>query len=297
MALRQYLQKGGFMWADDFWGEYAWRHWERELRKVLPASEYPIIDVPMNHSIFHSLFDAKRFPQIPSIGWVYSGTTSERGPDSATRTCARRRRSEGAHHRLHLAQHRFRRLVRARVGRPDLLLQFFGGRLRDRHQHPAIRDDALIVATLFVNNSSQISQHQQEPVHLVGQVILFVLLPRLIAIRNGDIGVSICKTSTFMAVPLFVHAPRVLLSQLPAVLRWADRVAHRQLDFDDGHELARLPADRFGDAARRCRVCRTISGLRPRAFCGRVSRSMGPSSRAGRDADLSRCCSRSRWPI
>jgi len=83
-ALREYLQKGGFIWADDFWGSYAWSHWERELRKVLPASEYPIIDVPMNHSIFHTLFDSKRFPQIPSIGWVYSGTTSERGADSAT---------------------------------------------------------------------------------------------------------------------------------------------------------------------------------------------------------------------
>ena len=83
-ALREYLQKGGFIWADDFWGTYAWSHWEREVRKVLPASEYPIIDVPMNHSIFHTLFDAKRFPQIPSIGWIYSGTTSERGADSAT---------------------------------------------------------------------------------------------------------------------------------------------------------------------------------------------------------------------
>ena len=38
----------------------------------------------MNHSIFHTLFDAKRFPQIPSIGYIYSGTTSERGADSAT---------------------------------------------------------------------------------------------------------------------------------------------------------------------------------------------------------------------
>ena len=83
-ALREYLQKGGFIWADDFWGSYAWKHWERSLRKILPASEYPIVEVPMNHSIFHTLFDAKRFPQIPSIGWVYSGTTSERGSDSAT---------------------------------------------------------------------------------------------------------------------------------------------------------------------------------------------------------------------
>ena len=84
LALRSYLQKGGFLWADDFWGEYAWRVFEREIRKALPPSEYQIIDVPMNHSIFHTLFDAKRFPQIPSIGWIYSGTTSERGPDSAT---------------------------------------------------------------------------------------------------------------------------------------------------------------------------------------------------------------------
>src|SRR5215210_5887974 len=27
--LRQYLLKGGFLWADDFWGEYAWQIWER----------------------------------------------------------------------------------------------------------------------------------------------------------------------------------------------------------------------------------------------------------------------------
>jgi hypothetical protein len=83
-ALRNYLLKGGFLWADDFWGEYAWSHWERELRKVLPSGQYPITDVPLNHSIFHTLFDVKRFPQIPSIGWTRSGTTSERGADSAT---------------------------------------------------------------------------------------------------------------------------------------------------------------------------------------------------------------------
>lgn len=82
-ALRSYLLKGGFLWADDFWGERAWSLWEREIRKVLPPSEYPISDVPLNHSMFRSLFDVKRFPQIPSIGWTYSGTTSERGYDSA----------------------------------------------------------------------------------------------------------------------------------------------------------------------------------------------------------------------
>src|SRR5687767_1717767 len=46
-ALRTYLLKGGFLWADDFWGSYEWQNWETELRKVLPPSEYPIVDVPM----------------------------------------------------------------------------------------------------------------------------------------------------------------------------------------------------------------------------------------------------------
>ena len=28
VGLRKYLQTGGFLWADDFWGEYAWSYWE-----------------------------------------------------------------------------------------------------------------------------------------------------------------------------------------------------------------------------------------------------------------------------
>ena len=32
--LRDYLLKGGFLWADDFWGSYAWEVWVRELAKV-----------------------------------------------------------------------------------------------------------------------------------------------------------------------------------------------------------------------------------------------------------------------
>src|SRR3990170_886960 len=34
-ALRAYLQKGGFLWADDAWGSYAWDHWLTQLRRVL----------------------------------------------------------------------------------------------------------------------------------------------------------------------------------------------------------------------------------------------------------------------
>ena len=83
--LREYLLKGGFLWADDFWGTWAWQVWAREIGKALPASEYPIVDVPLTHPIFHQQFDVKRVIQIPSINaWRgMGGGTSERGADSA----------------------------------------------------------------------------------------------------------------------------------------------------------------------------------------------------------------------
>ena len=83
--LRTYLLKGGFLWVDDFWGSYAWQIWETEIRKVFPeAVEYPIVDLPPRHALFHTMFDLKGVPQIPGIGtWLASGTTSERGADSA----------------------------------------------------------------------------------------------------------------------------------------------------------------------------------------------------------------------
>ena len=84
-ALRTYLQRGGFLWADDFWGEYAWAHWENEIRKALPSSDYPLFDVPLDHQLFHMLYDVREVAQIPSIGFWYgsNGGTSERGRDSA----------------------------------------------------------------------------------------------------------------------------------------------------------------------------------------------------------------------
>jgi hypothetical protein len=44
--LRAYLLKGGFIWVDDFWGEWAWAQWVEEIHRVLPPNEYPIRVVP-----------------------------------------------------------------------------------------------------------------------------------------------------------------------------------------------------------------------------------------------------------
>jgi hypothetical protein len=80
--LRAYLTKGGFLWVDDFWGTEAWEQWSSEIGRVLP--EYPIVDVPPDHPIFHSLYQVSEVPQVTSINfWRRSGgVTSERGPDS-----------------------------------------------------------------------------------------------------------------------------------------------------------------------------------------------------------------------
>jgi hypothetical protein len=84
--LRDYLLKGGFLWADDFWGDYAWDYWESMIRKALPSSTYPIVDVPRDHAIFHQVLNAQEVPQIPGIGywdgrdrtWERPGTERDR---------------------------------------------------------------------------------------------------------------------------------------------------------------------------------------------------------------------------
>ena len=84
--LRDYLLKGGFLWVDDFWGSRSWNQWAGEIAKVLPPSEYPIKDLPLDHQVFKTMFNIQEIPQISNIHfWRWSGgaTTSERGQDSA----------------------------------------------------------------------------------------------------------------------------------------------------------------------------------------------------------------------
>jgi hypothetical protein len=78
--LRAYLEKGGFLWVDDFWGPYAWDNWVDNISKVLPPGQYPIRDIESGHAIRRMLFEFKELPQIPSINfWNQSGgQTSER---------------------------------------------------------------------------------------------------------------------------------------------------------------------------------------------------------------------------
>lgn len=84
-ALRDYLRKGGFLWVDDFWGSRAWAVWTEQIAKALPSGQYPIVDLPLDHPLFHILYDMREIPQTPSINFWFDtgGQTSERGVDSA----------------------------------------------------------------------------------------------------------------------------------------------------------------------------------------------------------------------
>ena len=83
--LREYFLKGGFMWVDDFWGEYEWENWAVQLSRVLDPKEYPIVDVPTTHALFRTHFNLESMPQVPSINrWRgMGGGTSELGEESA----------------------------------------------------------------------------------------------------------------------------------------------------------------------------------------------------------------------
>ena len=78
--LREYLLKGGFVFASDYWGDWAKEQFDQQIGLALPPGQYPTIDLPLDHSIWHTLFDVKRVPQMPSIqSWRRSGGNTDRG--------------------------------------------------------------------------------------------------------------------------------------------------------------------------------------------------------------------------
>jgi hypothetical protein len=75
-ALRRYLTNGGFLMVDDFWGEDEWYNFYREIRRVFPDRQP--VELPLEHPIFHCVYDLKEKPQIPAIGQAFGGRNSGR---------------------------------------------------------------------------------------------------------------------------------------------------------------------------------------------------------------------------
>ena len=74
VALRRYLLNGGFLMVDDFWGVAEYENFAEQIKRVFPDRDP--VELPLEHPIFHCVFDLKEKPQIPSINIAlrYKGT-------------------------------------------------------------------------------------------------------------------------------------------------------------------------------------------------------------------------------
>lgn len=79
VALRKYCLNGGFLWVDDFWTDYEWDVFHENLRRVFPDREFE--ELPLEHPIFHCVYEFKVKPQVPSIHAWYNGLSAERGTE------------------------------------------------------------------------------------------------------------------------------------------------------------------------------------------------------------------------
>jgi len=70
-SLRHYLLNGGFMMVDDFWSDDEYDNFADELKRVFPNKN--LQELPLEHEIFHCVYDLKKKPQIPSINAALYG--------------------------------------------------------------------------------------------------------------------------------------------------------------------------------------------------------------------------------
>ena len=66
-SLREYLLRGGFLFCDSFFGTRDWLIFEESLRRVFP--DRPIIDVPQDHPIFHTVSDLPEMADVQIPNW------------------------------------------------------------------------------------------------------------------------------------------------------------------------------------------------------------------------------------
>jgi hypothetical protein len=70
--LREYLDRGGFLMVDDFWGEHQWSIFTDSMLRVFP--DRPIVELAEDHELLHVLYDLDQRTQIPGRGGQRPGT-------------------------------------------------------------------------------------------------------------------------------------------------------------------------------------------------------------------------------
>jgi hypothetical protein len=77
-GLRSYLDAGGLLMLDDFWGSREWANVEHQLRRVFP--DRPIVDMPEDHVFFRAHYTIdEELIQVPGFGGgIYGRETFQR---------------------------------------------------------------------------------------------------------------------------------------------------------------------------------------------------------------------------
>lgn len=71
-ALKRYLQCGGFLWVDDFWGNAEWNNFVRNVETL--DSNWRLRRIPADHPILTIVYPLSECPQVPArIFYAQSG--------------------------------------------------------------------------------------------------------------------------------------------------------------------------------------------------------------------------------
>ena len=82
--LREYLERGGYLFVDDFWGGWQKENFVNQMRKVFPDRE--LEELPLTHPVFHTFYDLDTVMQIPNVGiGCYGGPTWQEPDDKEPR--------------------------------------------------------------------------------------------------------------------------------------------------------------------------------------------------------------------
>ena len=63
-GLERYLQRGGFLWVDDFWGQAEWTSFMRNIGTLRP--DWKVRPIPADHTLMSIVYPVKQCPQIPA---------------------------------------------------------------------------------------------------------------------------------------------------------------------------------------------------------------------------------------
>jgi Domain of unknown function (DUF4159) len=71
--LREYLERGGFLFCDSFFGDANWESFEESLKRVFPDRD--IVDLKDDEVVFHVAFELKQMTKvsIPHISQAFGG--------------------------------------------------------------------------------------------------------------------------------------------------------------------------------------------------------------------------------